>query len=608
MNKMYILLDDKKREGNGLRTYYEDKPEYFTKMNKEGWGVFFAVNDFDATPEELQALNEKLNKTTATKRNIPFLKALNYAYADLDIAKEGDGMAREKKEELKHELLERINEKLTPSMVIATSNGLQALWKLKPCGIDTDTQARYTNIIEGIIEWSKTMGAKGDQVKDTTRILREPGYNHMKEEPYLVEVVQEEAVEYSLEELEKVFPHTPAKKYIAPTQPQSGGIVQDEVNRIPFQDVIVRAFKAIGRVASFDKQDRLVLDGRLTGTFQGKNGDRDYLASTSHEPYKGNRTTAVADIMSCTTKEAYKWIIQEFNIKLTPLLEMKNQEQEKIIKTERKYKPYTWGTPVLDTKFWAIKRGHYVVIWGEENSGKTTYAFDIAKKNAELGHKVLFMVLESTVEEIYDIRCLEYAGYTAEEDRLEQYPPEKKLKYNQRMKELKDIKNLEMFGFPQGEEATIENVLKVVDEKKPDIVFIDNMGQVVETYGQTEPFKHISRSCMNYSKNSSIPVCMIHHARKRQGGTRTRLRNLDELRETGKIKDDAYYIVQVSRAREQTDGDLSDFDTDTEPMSDFEKSKTLVYQQKNRRKGEGNIVQIYFQDGTFNDTFNFNKK
>jgi len=58
-----------------------------------------------------------------------------------------------------------------------------------------------------------------------------------------------------------------------------------EIENLDFQQVIIKAFGAVGRSASFDSKARLILDGRLTGTFQGKKDDKDYLASTSHEPF-----------------------------------------------------------------------------------------------------------------------------------------------------------------------------------------------------------------------------------------------------------------------------------------------------------------------------------
>ena len=64
-------------------------------MNDKFFGVYFAVNLFEATEEEMKKVGVK------TKRNTPFLKKLRFVFADLDIAKSGDGQTREQKTERK---------------------------------------------------------------------------------------------------------------------------------------------------------------------------------------------------------------------------------------------------------------------------------------------------------------------------------------------------------------------------------------------------------------------------------------------------------------------------------------------------------------------------
>lgn len=522
-----------------------------------------------------------------TKRNGQFLEKIRAAFADLDIAKSGDGQTRDEREYKKLDLCEVLNAHCKPNRIIHTSNGIQPIWFLKNTDISKEYQERYVNAINGIIEWSKGNGAMGDAVKDTARILRVPGYNHMKEEPYMVWYQDNEVPPYDLGEIEQAFPFQAEKKYDHESPKDIKlDLISLEIDNLDFQDLIIRAFGSTGRSASFDKQGRLILDGRLTGTFQGKNGDRNYLASSSHEPYQGNRITAVADILSVTNKEARKWIVDTYNMSLTGLMQAKEK-----IKPKKDYLPYTWGTANLDENFWPVKRGQYIVLFGEQNSGKTAYSFDLARKNAELGHKVLFLSLEMSTDEVYERVGLEYAGYTQTEVRLNQYPESKKDMFEKKIAELKGIKLLELFGFPAGVPATTESIIRLIEEKKPDLVIVDNLDKVqVDKLKPNDRHEFVSGEFLTYCKNSGPPIILIHHTRKKSGSSSIEIRGLDEMRGSGKISDDAYYVVQVSRSME-------------EDSAEVEKAQLKVFQMKNRMSGQTCLKTIYHHGGSFYDQF-----
>lgn len=76
---IYVLLDDKQKI-SGAKTYTEKKETEFKKLNEQGWGVYFAVNEF-----------KKDRKTNQVIK-------LRYVYADMDIAKKGDGQTRTQKQ------------------------------------------------------------------------------------------------------------------------------------------------------------------------------------------------------------------------------------------------------------------------------------------------------------------------------------------------------------------------------------------------------------------------------------------------------------------------------------------------------------------------------
>ena len=569
---IYVLIDDKKKEP-GARTYYSFDQKLFSEMNNLGWGIYFAVNDFGKNPRQDQ-----------------YCERLRYVYGDLDIAKAGDGQTREQREEKKKIVLDALIAKCPPTMVVGTSNGLQPLWKIKD-GI-LSNKSKYVNTIKGIIEWSKQFGCKADSVFDTARILRHPGFFHQKEEPFLCELIYQSEKVYSINELRNIFPFEEEVKKFIPTFTGRLSPVDEAINNINIQELVIRAFMQTGRKASFDSQDRLVLDGRQTGTFQGRTGDRGFIASSSHEPVKGNRVTVVADILGITPKEARLWIMKEYNLSWER--EVAKKQIIKEVKPTKDYTlRYTWGTKGLDDKFAIIKRKTFIVLAARRGSGKTTVAFDMACKNAKLGHRVLFISLEMEKEHIKEDFARRRAGITIPEEREYRIPESKEKIYKEKIKEIDEITNLLFSGIQRGSDITWEGVkLLIAEHKDLDLVIIDNLDLIDKNPGEeeNEKQKRIVKSVMNFTTDQQIPVILIHHYRKHGTGS-GKDQGMDELSGSGKIADSADYVVKVSRTSEITE--------------DFpDKYRTHVFLQKARGYSEA-AHDIFFINGTFIDDPSF---
>lgn len=581
---------------------YDEK--LFRDLNAKGCGIYFTVNGFSATIEQrnelwlrLKAKEPKTNMPTA--RRTEFLTNINAVYADLDVKKEGGpGDA----DAMKHKLLLALkNDCFSPNLIIITKNGLQPIWYVHTKGIGEEVQRLYKQVINGIIEWSKPHGGVGDKVNDVTRVLRLPTYNHNKSEPYKCEAISISGFSTSLIGMAGHFPYEeekPKAKYVANTSYKRGDILM-AIDKIEFQELIIRAFATVGRTASFDTQKRLVLDGRLTGTHQGKVNNGDFLASSSHEPYEGNRITAVASIMSCTTKEAFTWIKESYSLDMGKLkikrvakensgkiTEFNNKKNEVV----SQFTPYTWGTPGLDSCIWAMKKYQFCVIAGETSGGKTAFAYHLAKENAKLGHKVLFMSLEMSTQAMIEREALVYSGTTIEEDRLEKRPAYKQKLYDNKIKELESITNLDLIGFPREASKTIETVFELVKERPGvDLIIIDNLDKVespegIKAFGRVE---HICNEIIGFTKEENIPVILLHHYNQRQSG---KDRGVESLRGSTKVGHDADVILFLDRNMEK----------DAERI---DKARLTIKAQKIRRTGDFCLGEVFFNRGDFTDTF-----
>jgi len=138
-------------------------------LNEKGYGIYHTVNLFSGARK---------------KEN---LARIRYWIADIDV---GD----------KKEQMENIN-KLTfyPSMIIETKKGYHCYWQALDATVEN-----YQKIEQGIIRKLKA----DEGCKDVSRILRSPGYNHMKDpkEPFKINEVGGNEADYREKEMLYAFP------------------------------------------------------------------------------------------------------------------------------------------------------------------------------------------------------------------------------------------------------------------------------------------------------------------------------------------------------------------------------------------------------------------
>jgi KaiC/GvpD/RAD55 family RecA-like ATPase len=570
---VFQVFADKKDIRSFAKIYETFDIAEFSKLNNEGYGIYFTPNGFKGG------------------RKLENLTSLNAIYADLDLAKEGQvGDIRTQKANL----LKALRSHVPPNFVIDTKNGFQPIWFIEAT---IDQTELYVKVIKGIIEWSKQFGCAGDAVYDVTRVLRLPNFYHQKSDPYLCRAIAltDPELAYSLEDLEKFFPYSePEAKAESPkkdfTQSRPSPIL-DAINAIDFETLIIAAFGHIGRTADFDAHGRLILDSRLTGTFKGRLGG-DFLASTSHEPFTGNRVTAVADILGVSNKEAMKWIRETFNLDQSMKREMLSKAEEvKPVFEEpvEAYMPYTWGTEGLDAMLWSIKPHEFGILTGETSGGKSAFALFLAKQNAKICHKILYINLEMKSEEFLAREARKYANVTIKEYRTNKIPKRKRELMAEKIKEFTDLENLEIIGFSDETNKTIELVFAKIEEKKPTLVIIDNLDKLDISDGIRDKWAnadHVSNKLVFFTNSHNIPVVLIHHYAKSKGSSR----GIESLRGSAKLGHDADWVMLLER------------DMEAEPGS-MESSRLTLKIIKHRATGEFRQTEIFYQSGDFSDDY-----
>ena len=590
-NHVFQVYADQEEKGVRPKVVLEYSEKFFRDTNRICGSICFTPNGFKGG------------------RKIENLVSINAVYADLDLAKDGDNACLHSLTDEKKKVVEGLKEYCCPTFVIETRNGVQPIWLVDESKTDEDTQLLAKGVINGIIQWSLKYSCKGDKVKDIARVLRIPGYYHMKGQPFMCKVKKYTDKKHSLKELKNFFFQEEKKvkaleKKLTIDFEKKGFTdpISLAIEALDFQSIIVAAFESVGRAASFDKQKRLILDGRLTGTHQGKIDGGRFLASNSHEPFIGNALTAVGGILTCSNKEARAWIVKAFNLEreMKKIQEDRAAEVERILtykapvhKKPKKFIPYTWGTKGLDRKIWPMKPDHYTVLAGESSGGKTAYAFFMAAKNAQMGHNVLFLTLEMNTEEIKERLARERACITIDEYRLEEYPLSKQEVYDETLRELNATPHLFLHGFPYDAKRDIETILAVVDAKaKRDgisMVIIDNLDKIERTHKKDSSFEraeHVSAQILKFTQDRRIPILLVHHYNQKAGKAK---RGLESLRGSTKIGHDAYTVLDIDR--------------DFEAKTPYDKARSVITAFKNRAKGERSTATMFFDKGEFKDQF-----
>jgi hypothetical protein len=250
---------------------------------------------------------------------------------------------------------------------------------------------------------------------------------------------------------------------------------------------------------------------------------------------------------------------------------------------------YTWGTRSLDTTFSIIKRGNFIVLGAKSGSGKTTFAFDMAMKNALLGHKILFLSLEMDETEVKNAVARKKSGMTIEEELDYNIPENKQLIFENKVAEIDSIKNLFFEGVRRGGGLRWEEILDIIYKYNDlDMIIIDNLDLIEGERGENDldRQKRVVKKIMGFTSEKRVPIVLIHHYRKIMG-KEGKVANIDDLSGSKKICDGADRVLNISR-NNKLDADYP------------AKYQSIIYLQKGREYDDA-IGKVYFIRGTFVD-------
>lgn len=498
------------------KVYLKYDEHLFKYLNSKNIGIYFTANFFK------------------DKRQITHLTKLNAIFGDLDLGKQGDGQTLKQLDIKKRDLCEALSKlPIQPNFIIITRNGIQPLWLIDEDSFDLATQKQFTNVIQGLIKWSKDHGSLGDEVKDVTRVLRLPGYNHCKSDPFLVNGYKLHNKKSHLDDLEKMFPFFD-EKVIADDNAKTYQDIKT-LDDLTIKEIAIEALKDYGEAqAYFDNIGRLVISRGVTGAFLGKTGNRDFIGSTSHDIPCGNKITFVTRLLNLLdNKEAYQWIKKRFNLQTSNtnpnrkttgtfnpnVIDIPELNAEALIKNILYPPKYLlFGYECLDTILDGIKLGFTYLIAAKSGNCKSALILNILYNQAENHVPCAFFDLENG-QNLGDKRLLQIKtgwdkvillGFT-----------EKKCDIKILEKETEELKKIPLYIyyghnklFTEGirKDAILAAIRKVVKEKGVKVVAVDNLRNI-EIEG-TDENRFLSGVLTDFDKLANelnIAIFLIHH-------------------------------------------------------------------------------------------------
>ena len=547
-NSYVQTFDDTKQNTRGFVSMfpvseYTKKEAWLIENNKNGMGVFFTPNPCSGGRKEENVMS------------------VEYLYVDLDDYTE---------EQMTTAIR---NCPIPPHMVVFSGRGFHLYWKCRCTG------EQFTQAIKNLIFYFD-----GDPaISSTNEVLRIPGFLHMKDpqSPKEVSVLRED---FSYD----VVIGDILSAYEAPAEQikKSFSLSNDDLAII--KDISIT--KVLEKLGVEIRRRGIWFNGEATSAMVNESGN--YINRFSGKPGSGSTIDAAMEYGNMDLPQAIKWLKDMAGIKDKP-------SPEKIAKAvvldsstiesdiDKDAKVFTWGTNSLDASITPIQSHHYSVITGDTGAGKTTFAFDVAWKNAMKGKTVLFLSLEMTRTEIYNRLARGYAGITKAEWRNRATIPESKRgAYNKRLKEVQEVSTLVLAGFPRGVDPTTDNIFATVEEASPDLVFIDNFDLIHKSdkVSEYQEQNRIAAELMNYSKDKNVPLILLHHKKKGKDAGN------DAARGSGKIIHNCDTHIECART----------YDVDASPE---ENAQLTVKTMKDRDFGQLVYCSVYFRRGEFYDEF-----
>lgn len=266
-------------------------------------------------------------------------------------------------------------------------------------------------------------------------------------------------------------------------------------------------------------------------------------------------------------------ILLDINYRADKLLE--EEENKKIIKT---------GYPSIDSKLGCMQGGDFIIFAGATGMGKTCMMINLIASIAKQGYKVDVFSLEMSLKQLQNRLICSQAKIDASKLRtqsLKGYERDKYLRYIYTSLPLFPIKICTEYNID------VKKIRQLEKKSDSDIVFIDYLGLISGNNQKSsyERIGDISRELKLTAMEVNKPFFVLHQLNRGYAERQDKRPKLSDLRDSGKIEQDADTVCFIHRPAYFEPEKYRDFDL-----------RFLI--EKSRHTEGGKSVELYYDSTT----------
>ncbi len=237
---------------------------------------------------------------------------------------------------------------------------------------------------------------------------------------------------------------------------------------------------------------------------------------------------------------------QEKYVDTSQLISISHNCEELLTTEYENQKIITTGFPSIDKKLGCMQGGDFIILAGATGMGKTCMMINLVAAIANLGFKVDVFSLEMSLKQLQNRLICSQTRVDASKFRTRSFAQYEKRVYEKYIKET--LPNLPI-KICSEYNITVDRVRDMMRKSDSDIVFIDYLGLIngsnfKSTYDR---ISEISRELKLTAMETNKPFFVLHQLNRAYADRQDKTPRLSDLRDSGKIEQDADIVCFVHR-------------------------------------------------------------
>ncbi len=237
---------------------------------------------------------------------------------------------------------------------------------------------------------------------------------------------------------------------------------------------------------------------------------------------------------------------REKYIDTSSLLDVSHNAEELLSTEYENQKIITTGYPSIDKKLGCMQGGDFIILAGATGMGKTCMMINLVANIANLGFKVDVFSLEMSLKQLQNRLICSQTRVNASKFRTRSFADYEKRVYEKYIRET--LPNLPV-KICDKYNINVQTIKDMVKRSESDIVFIDYLGLISSNNNKStyDRISDISRELKLTAMETNKPFFVLHQLNREYANRQDKTPRLSDLRDSGKIEQDADTVCFVHR-------------------------------------------------------------